>query len=109
MAVMDNNQQIICQRYKVKKINKSQLEKYYWWLRIVAYQEKSNSYPNFAGSVQDAIKFPGSQTTIFHEKQTWPAVKCWPIGIISIYIQEYNNLGGQPCNFFAGNAQNVKI
>ena len=40
----------------------------------------------------------------FSGKQTWPAVKGWPMEITCTYIQE-SNLGGQPCNFFAGNAQ----
>ena len=44
----------------------------------------------------------------FSGKQTWPAVKGWPMEIISTYIQEHN-LGGQPSTFFAGNAQNAKI
>ena len=60
----------------------------------------------------------------FSGKHTWPAVKGWPMEIISTDIQEHNLggqtdrqtdryfidrcLGGQPCKFFAGNAQKAK-
>ena len=43
----------------------------------------------------------------FSGKQAWPAVKSWPMEIISTDIQEHN-LGGQHCKFFAGNAQKAK-
>ena len=54
------------------------------------------------------VALPGEPNHNFSVKQTWSAVKGWPMEIISTYIQEHNQ-GGQPCKAFAGNAQKVKI
>ena len=66
--------------------------------------QKSFVQPHLRSILEHVPREPNNH---FLGKQTWPAAKGWTMEIICTYIQEHN-LGGQPCNFFAGNAQNTK-
>ena len=63
--------------------------------------------PTFRLNVGETSFYPGSQTIILQVNIHGPVVKGWPMEIFSTYIQEHN-LGEQPCNFIAKNAQKAK-